>query len=146
MIARKLGYTTASVLFKISVAGIFHDIGKKEIDRNILNAPRNSLTPVQIQMYESHSFRGMEIMSQVKGISAEVIQTILQHHENCSGTGTPSRLMKSKIHPFAKIIGLANDFSKYVVKGSHSEAIAPSEAIERMLYILSGMTVLHSLL
>lgn len=133
MIARKLNYTTASVLFKISFAGIFHDIGKKEIDRTILDAPRNSLTPAQIQIYESHSFRGMEIMSQIKGTSTEVIQTILQHHENCSGTGVPSRLLKSKIHPFAKIVNLANDFSKYVVKGAHSEAILPGDAIERML-------------
>lgn len=44
LIAKQLGVTSTLTLFRISMAGLFHDIGKKEIDAALLEKPRHLVT------------------------------------------------------------------------------------------------------
>jgi putative nucleotidyltransferase with HDIG domain len=133
MIARELSWTSMSTIAKLTFAGLFHDIGKKEIDPAILKKPRANLTPHEVQVYETHAARGMEILSQLKGISTDVMQIVLQHHEYCTGHGYPARLTRSKIHPMAKVISVANDFCKQVIASDSTQPVSPADAIERLL-------------
>lgn len=133
IIAKEFSYDSKTTISKVCMAGVFHDIGKKEIARSVLDKSRLSMTAAEIQLYESHPMRGLEILTSLKEFSSDVIQIIVQHHENCSGTGYPMKLNRTKIHPIAKIVATANDFCSYVIDSPHSKRIKPAEAIEKML-------------
>ncbi len=133
MIAREMGWTSAPVLFKLAQGGLFHDVGKKEIDREILEKSRALLTQHERATIETHTARGREILESLKDISGDVIQMAYQHHEDDLGQGYPRRLVKKDIHPFAKVCRVANVFCEHAVKGyPHTEVISPEAAIKKM--------------
>lgn len=139
MIARKMGYESSALFFKLSMAGLFHDIGKKEIDRELLDKPRPLLNYQERSLVESHPQRGFEILSQLKNVPSDVLTMVLQHHENCMGTGYPQRLKKDKIHPLAKILITANIFSELVIVTPHHKGMSGRESIKEMETHYSGL-------
>lgn len=133
MIARALKWTAPATIFKISVGGLLHDIGKKEIPREVLEKPRVEMTPDDVYVLESHPIRGAELLARLPCIPADVLQIAHQHHENALGFGYPSGLKKNKIHPMARVVAVANEFCGLVIKNPNSVGIGPAEAIQRML-------------
>jgi putative nucleotidyltransferase with HDIG domain len=134
MIAKEIGWTSTPTLFKITMGGLLHDIGKKEIDPAILQKRRQDLSKDERSTYETHPIRGKEILSSIKSIPEDVAQIALHHHENVAGRGFPFRIQKSKIHPLAKVISMANEFCDRVLKGSNqdSEVLDAHEALNRL--------------
>ncbi len=138
LIARQLQWTAPVTLTKISIAGLLHDIGKKELPKDIINKPRIAMTPHEIKVYETHPLKGMELLSKVEAVPREVLQIILQHHEDCTGHGYPQGLKRGEIHPLAKLISVADKFAEYVVKGPECSGISPKRAFSDLLLFYSG--------
>lgn len=132
MMARKLGYSSSQVFFKLGLAGLFHDVGKKEIPREILEKPRPLLTQKERALIETHPLRGREILLALKGMPSDVIQLVYEHHEDCIGQGYPNRLVKHQLHPLSKILITANLFVEHVVKGPHNPGMTPGDAIRHL--------------
>jgi putative nucleotidyltransferase with HDIG domain len=138
MVAKHLGWTSAPTLFKVAMGGLLHDIGKKEISREILEKPRSSFTRPEREIYETHPIRGKEILSVIRSVPDDVVQISMHHHENNVGRGFPYRLMKTKIHPLARLIAVVNEFANLTVKSSTGETpVTAGEALTR-LYNLKG--------
>lgn len=137
MIAKKMKWITPSNIYKVAMGGLMHDIGKKEIDRDILLKKRKDLTSAEIKIYESHPYRGMEILSGIHGVPTDVLQIVAQHHENCQGLGFPLRVPKNRIHPMAKVIAVANEFCGFVIKNPAEDLHTPVNAINKMLLLHS---------
>jgi len=133
MIAKQLGWQSPQTLFKLSFAGLFHDIGKKEIPAEVLQKPRSTLTQQERSLLETHTTRGMEILQSLKTAPTEVIQTAYEHHEDILGQGFPQGIGKHKIHPFSLIVSVADIFCEYTIQGPQNSAprSAP-EAIQTM--------------
>lgn len=112
LIAKKLNWSAHSTIFKISLSGMLHDIGKKEIPFEILNKPRHLYSLEEVRMHESHPSRGMEILREMPDVPEEVIQAVLHHHENGLGTGFPFQLRNFEIQPMARLIYVADKFCK----------------------------------
>lgn len=132
IMAKTVGWTSASTTFKISMAGLLHDVGKKEIPRRILMKSRMERTPEEVQLYETHPTRGRELLAAVPCIPEEVIIATTQHHENMAGMGYPYRLPRLKIHLFSRIIAVANAFCNLALKGPYGNGMAPLQAIEKI--------------
>lgn len=116
MVAKKLFYESNPVLFKIMTAGLYHDIGKKEIDPALLEKPRHLLTHSERKQFEAHVIRSQEILMNVKGVSEEVAQLVAEHHEDITGTGYPFNKLLKFQHPLSKILQAVNIFMELVVK------------------------------
>jgi putative nucleotidyltransferase with HDIG domain len=110
LVAKKMGWSGQQTLMKLSLGGIFHDIGKKEISAVILAKTRLKMTPDEIKIYESHPQRGKRILEALPGFPGDVIQIAFQHHETNIGTGYPLGVHQVRIHPLAKIIHLTDQF------------------------------------
>ena len=99
------------------LAGLLHDIGKfvipKEADANPL----------------SHVISGAKLLRNVDGLPQEVILAILQHHECMDGSGFPMAKAAEKIHPFARIVAVADIFHTGAYKGDY---INPFPVLERI--------------
>ena len=131
--ARQLKWNSSVTIMKITMAGLLHDIGKKEIDRAVLEKPRYQLTSTEIKLIETHPARGMEILAKIPAIPSEILQIVIQHHENCLGQGYPVGLKKSQIHPLARLIAVADTFATLVIKSPDSPGMKPKEAFHQML-------------
>lgn len=132
LIAQALGWESSQTLFKLGLAGILHDIGKKEIDRSILDKARALLTQEERRLIESHVLRGKEILESISGISSDIIRAVFEHHERANGQGYPRNISTREMSPFGKILSVADCFVKRALKGPHSEGLTAAEAIKAM--------------
>lgn len=127
MIGRELGWNSSTTLFKLALGGLFHDIGKKEIPKSILDKPRALLTQVERNLIETHPSRGKEILESLPHLPQEVLDIAYHHHEDMLGTGFPRRITKHEIHPLAKVVQVANIFCEYAIK--HHPSIKPKDVL-----------------
>ncbi len=94
-------------LQQLLLAGLLHDIGKTQIPQEILNHP-GELTPKQMEVIKLHTVHGYQMLSEIPNLPKSICYGALQHHERYDGSGYPSRVKEDKIHPFAKIIAIAD--------------------------------------
>lgn len=129
MIAKLIGIESTTALFKLSMSGLFHDIGKKEIDREILEKPRHLVSKEERKIIESHVTRGQEILAAMSNIPSDVVQMVLEHHEDLEGLGYPRNKEKFHLHPMSKILQCANIFVENTVVGANGPGKTPQAAI-----------------
>jgi putative nucleotidyltransferase with HDIG domain len=132
MIARKLGHTSTQTFFKLGMAGLFHEIGYKEIPRHIIDKPRPLMTQEDRALIESHVARAKEILACINGVPSDVIDIVYQHHEDGLGQGYPRRLATRDIHPLAKIFQVADLFTDFALKGPLYTGLSGSAAVKQV--------------
>ncbi len=130
MLARLMGFETPTVFSKLSMAGLFHDIGEKEIDKEILDKPRHLLSQAERRLIETHPLRGRDILSEIPSISSDIVQLVYEHHEDQLGQGYPRAISKHALHPLSKILQLANIFVEQVLVSPSNPGKTPRQAIE----------------
>jgi response regulator RpfG family c-di-GMP phosphodiesterase len=133
MIARELGWHWGPTLYKISMAGLFHDIGLKEIPIEIVEKPRFTMSQSERTLYETHPQRGMELLNQIPGTIEDVILTAYQHQEDCLGKGYPQTLPRQRIIPIARLIAVADAFCEYTIFTPGIKKLAATEAVTQMI-------------
>ena len=66
-------------------------------------------TKQERKIHEGHTIRGRDILLSVPGMPEDVATVALQHHELTNGGGYPYGLKLHQIHPFARIISVADN-------------------------------------
>ncbi|MCB0350736.1 MAG: HD domain-containing protein [Bdellovibrionales bacterium] len=151
LIARKLGFTSSQVFFKLGLAGLFHDIGKNEIPPELFWKSRPLLTAQERTLVDSHPDRTYKILSKASFVPTDVIRLAHEHHEDMKGTGRPRGLTKGELHPLSKIVITANLFVERVIKTRETVAMPIQQAFKDMETIygdaldLETMTALKAL-
>jgi HD-GYP domain-containing protein (c-di-GMP phosphodiesterase class II) len=82
-------------------------VGKSQISTAIINKP-DHLTPAEMHKMKEHSALGVELMKKAGVTSGAVISGVLQHHERMDGSGYPNGASGAAIHPYARIIAVAD--------------------------------------
>lgn len=138
MIAQKMGFESNQAFFKLTMAAMFHDVGKKEIVLEVLEKHRSLLTPEEKNLLDSHVIRGQEILLSIKGIPEGVAQLVYEHHEDIAGHGYPMASPKTYQHPLSVILQLANLFVGLALVGPHNSGMSGLEAIKHLENEYSG--------
>ncbi len=110
LLAKQLEWVSSKNRTNIALGALFHDFGKKIIPEKLYRKKLIELTHDDRRQLEKHPIYGAEMLQGISSIPDDVIQIVLQHHENCSSTGYPNRVDRAHIHPFAKVISIANEF------------------------------------
>ncbi len=132
MIARKLGHASSQTFFKLGMAGLFHEIGYKELPRELLEKPRPLLNHSEKALLESHVNRSYEILGTMKGIPNDILEIVYQHHEDLTGHGYPRRIQKNQFHPLTKIFQVADLFADQAIKGPHHQGMTGAAAVNHV--------------
>lgn len=135
MIAKNMGWSSQQTLFKLSFAGLFHDIGKKEIPMEVLKKTRALLSQQERALLESHTTRGLEILESLKNAPSEVVRVAYEHHEDVLGQGYPQGLVHDKTHPFSLIVGTANAFCEYTIRSPQNPTPRTASAAVQALQV-----------
>ncbi|MBX2989373.1 MAG: response regulator [Bdellovibrionaceae bacterium] len=130
LIAHKHGWTARTTLFKVNLAGLFHDIGQKELPPELLTKKRFELSQSECALLESHTTRGRLILNSVPGMSEDIAAVAGQHHEMMSGGGYPQRLRGDQIHPLARLVAVADMFCDLVLTPPGTKGMPPYRAFE----------------
>jgi response regulator RpfG family c-di-GMP phosphodiesterase len=91
-------------------AAPMHDIGKIATPDAVLLKP-GKLTPEEWEVMKQHPTVGLQILD---GSSRPILKAAAviahQHHEKFDGTGYPQGLRGEQIHPYARIVAVADVF------------------------------------
>ncbi|KMK77644.1 HD-GYP domain-containing protein [Alkalihalobacillus pseudalcaliphilus] len=139
-LAMELGYEEDE-LYEIGLGALFHDIGKMFIPKDILLKP-GKLTNDEFKIVQSHSKLGYDLLIDTAQMTKNIARCALEHHERLNGTGYPQAIKSGKIHPYAKIIAIADVFDAVTSNRSYRKPMLPHEALE-LLY--SGASTLFDI-
>jgi HD-GYP domain-containing protein (c-di-GMP phosphodiesterase class II) len=131
VIAKRQGKSSKEI-FEIGMAGLLHDIGKTRVPPEILNKPAR-LTPEEFEVMKKHSTFSYEIVSENHEIPVDVKLGMLQHHEKMDGSGYPYGATADHIHPYAKIITVADIYDALVTERPYKKGKSPREAVEMLM-------------
>lgn len=131
VIAQWMGYADEKELSEIAIAGTLHDIGKSMIPSKILKKP-GALTDVEYEVMKKHPRLGYEIVERMGCYGDEIKQAILQHHEREDGKGYPQGLLGGEIHPYAKIVAVADVYHAMTSKRVYKSKINPFLVLEHL--------------
>ncbi|MDR3591816.1 MAG: HD-GYP domain-containing protein [Negativicutes bacterium] len=116
----------------LTLCGVMHDIGKSQIPLTLLDKP-GRLTATERQTINLHPQYGYYMTTSSRGILPEVQLAILQHHERENGSGYPVGLVGPKIHPFAKVVGIADTYDALTTDKVYQKSVTPFAAMEVLL-------------
>ena len=121
-----------SQLQNLGKAAIFHDIGKMQVPKHILDKP-GSLTPEEYDEMKKHTELGYVIAKNFLSQPEIVSRGCLFHHERFDGEGYPKKLKGEQIPAFARIIAIADSYDAIVSNRSYKSSMPTSEAYEYIM-------------
>lgn len=125
--ARELGYSVED-LRTIGIGAILHDVGKMIVPQNILQK-QDQLTDEEFNIMKRHTRYGFDMLRNLHTVSLLVAHCAFQHHERLDGSGYPRGLVECEIHPYAKIIAVADVFDAVTSDRVYREKMLPSQGI-----------------
>jgi HD-GYP domain-containing protein (c-di-GMP phosphodiesterase class II) len=134
LIARLIGKTkrlSQEQLEELSIAGFLHDIGKIKIPEEVINKP-GKLTKEEFNLVKHHTIFGHELISNTQGMSSCHALVALQHHEREDGSGYPYGIKGADIHPYSKIVAVADVFHAMISRRIYKEPIPFYQVLQIM--------------
>ena len=110
----------------ISIASMFHDIGKIAIDEKVLNKP-GRLTAEEFEVMKTHAPIGAEMLKKAawreEGELLELGHDIcMWHHERYDGRGYPDGLVGEEIPIWAQVVAMADVYEALTNKRVYKPA------------------------
>lgn len=119
-IARKLKWSEEDIR-GVALAGLLHDVGSLAGGKK--NDPR------------AHIAEAAALLKKLNGVPSEVILGVVQHRECIDGSGFPTAAKGFKIHPYAKIIAIADTFHVQAYTGEYAN---PFPVLDMLAYDMLG--------
>lgn len=132
MLGKWLGYSEEEIK-ELGMAGFFHDIGKSKVSPDIINK-KGSLNSAEFEIIKLHPTYGHEILKNSKNISPNIMLGVYQHHERMDGSGYPNNTPGDKIHPYAKIIAVADVYDAMSSNRVYKDAESPFKVYDFLLH------------
>lgn len=130
LIATWLNYPS-EIVNAISLAGLLHDVGKSQLPESILHRT-DTLTPDDYAYYQLHVRYGFELVRKLD-LASSVKAGIAQHHERNDRSGYPLSLPGDKIHPYAKIVAVADIYDEALTINRDPSAVySPYSGLEKV--------------
>ena len=134
-LGRELGLAREK-LRALATGTLLMDIGNTTLPVRILQK-KGRLSHEEWGLVKSHVERGVRILSETPGSSADVVDIVRTHHERLDGSGYPAGLQGAAIPLFGQIAGLINCYVAVTIPRPHAAVISPSSALQ-MLYKQQG--------
>lgn len=124
--ADSLGMTNSDIN-KLKMLAYLHDIGKINIDQQILNKP-DRLTDPEWYLIKQHPGLGYNVVKAIEDF-APVADYILSHHERWDGKGYPQGLKGEEIPYLSRIIAIIDSYDVMTHERPYKVAMSQPEAL-----------------
>lgn len=128
-----------SEMVQLGAAALLHDIGKLEVPSAVLNKSTN-LSEEEFSLIKKHSLLGYQTLNKIDDKMNPLLSIVaLQHHERNDGSGYPYGLMDLEIHPFSKIVAVADVYDALTEVRVYRQITYSSEEAMNMIKKSSGL-------
>jgi putative nucleotidyltransferase with HDIG domain len=111
------------------LAALLHDVGKIEIDENLLDKA-DLLTEDEYEIIKSHSQKSVEIVLKNGLKNRHFVAAIREHHERLDGSGYPNKLKEKRISEFGKILAVCDVFDALITVKPYRGAYSTFNALK----------------
>ncbi len=139
MMGVALGWEKKATLEKLAVGGLLHDIGLKTLPPELLLKPLAQMSYEESVLYETHPYKGMQLLQSLGMVPDDIVSIVYEHQENALGQGYPQRLKDMKIHPLAKVVSVADQFTQLTIRNVNCPS--PKSAREALMFIEHTLNV-----
>jgi len=123
----------------IGLAGLLHDIGKTMTPKSVILKP-HKLTPEEWELVKEHPKKSAEIVSKMEGVSELCVRLVYEHHINYDRRGYPQLEEGRQVHPYSKIITIADCYDAITTLRPYQKPFPPREAM-RIMESLAGKVI-----
>lgn len=120
----------------LALGAMIHDIGLIHIPHEIVNKSSEEMSAYEKAIFELHPEKGREAVASIPSVTRSIVEIIMQHHEASDGSGYPLSLTGHRIFPMAKIVGLADSYSNYIVE----KEVSPLDGLKEFLNCRDNLT------
>jgi HD-GYP domain-containing protein (c-di-GMP phosphodiesterase class II) len=125
-----------NALEALGICGMFHDLGKVKIPKEIVNKP-DKLTPAEYEQIKKHSLDSVRMILLLKA-SRDLLQEILigpfEHHLKYDLSGYPQTDRKKPLSLYGRIISIADVYDALTSPRVYRKAaISPDQALNIMI-------------
>ncbi|MCE5284926.1 MAG: HD-GYP domain-containing protein [Pelosinus sp.] len=131
VLGKWLGYNGVE-LKDLILAGLIHDVGKTQIPLEILNKP-GRLTDEEMDLMRQHTTFGYNMVKDLNNLPLHIIYAVLQHHERMDGSGYPFKVRGNKIHPYARIVAVADIYDAMTSDRVYHDKSTPFTVVEMLV-------------
>jgi putative nucleotidyltransferase with HDIG domain len=110
---------------------LLHDLGKTKISSSIINK-KGPLTEEEFEKIKMHPEMGAKMLKESGSSFKDEYVVILQHHENCDGSGYPYGLKKDEIHYVARLVHIIDIYDALTTRRSYSPPQKPFDSLKLM--------------
>ncbi len=114
MIAREMGLDTYDIRDTL-VAALIHDIGLLHLDPDIV-CSNKKLSTDEWKTVRAHVIVGKIIADSIPGLSPVIPRAVIEHHEDCFGSGYPFTLNEEQLDTPGRIIGMTDSIHSIRIK------------------------------
>jgi HD-GYP domain-containing protein (c-di-GMP phosphodiesterase class II) len=119
---------------RIFLAGLIHDWGMAKVPTELRNAPR-MLTEYELFQIRKHPLHTLEMLEHMPRVPPMIPMIVYQVHERPNGTGYPRRRRGEQIHPFARILAVADMYAALTEDRPHRKRLMPYAAMECLIHL-----------
>jgi HD-GYP domain-containing protein (c-di-GMP phosphodiesterase class II) len=120
------------MLLNISISALLHDIGKTQVPKEIMNAPR-PLNEEEMNTMRNHVLFGKELALKNNIKEIAIVSGIYEHHERVDGRGYLEGKTHDEISDFGKIIAIADVYDALTSVRSYKGPWTPYKTISFIL-------------
>jgi HD-GYP domain-containing protein (c-di-GMP phosphodiesterase class II) len=131
LLGKKLDYKQGDIN-QIALTGLLCDCGMSKITPNILTK-HVPLTENEYRDVKQHPVHSYNLLKQIMSIKEGVKMGVLQHHERIDGSGYPLGVKGDKLHPYSKIVALADTYQAMVSVRPYRKKQSPFKVLEQIM-------------
>ena len=136
IISKNLEWISSRTRDALAMGAMFHDIGLIHVPENLAHKQTAEMTEEEKVIFQKHPEKGRDSLTSIPSITRSIMEIIMQHHEVSDGTGYPFGLSGSKIFPMAKVVGLADAYSNFIVE----KEVSPRDGLKEFLNCRENLT------
>ncbi|MBD8071227.1 HD-GYP domain-containing protein [Bacillus sp. PS06] len=122
---------------QLAIAGFLADCGMAKIDPKILHNGGN-LSSAEYNELKQHPVLSYKMLEKLSLLKESAKLAVLQHHERIDGSGYFLKISGEQLHPFGKIVALADVYHAMCCDKAYRQKKSPFVVIEEIAQDLFG--------
>lgn len=116
----------------VGQGAMLHDIGMTRVPAWLINKP-SRLTPQEFKLVQKHAALGAQLLGDIGGMDARIIEIIRHHHERPDGHGYPDGLTGEQIPEAVKLVRICDAYDSLTQDQPYRPGADSATALQKLM-------------